>query len=44
MNRRGLIYRLILAAALVAAIGFVALHRGYFQAGALESELGRFGA
>jgi uncharacterized membrane protein YdjX (TVP38/TMEM64 family)/rhodanese-related sulfurtransferase len=43
MNRRGLMYRLILAAALFGAIAFVALHRDFFQAGKLEHELERFG-
>lgn len=43
MSRRGLIYRLALAAAVLGAIGFLALHRNFFQAGALERELQRFG-
>jgi uncharacterized membrane protein YdjX (TVP38/TMEM64 family) len=43
MNRRALIYRLILVAALFGAIVFVALHRDFFQAGTLERELERFG-
>jgi uncharacterized membrane protein YdjX (TVP38/TMEM64 family)/rhodanese-related sulfurtransferase len=43
MNRRGLIYRLILTAALLVAIVFVAFHRDLFQAARLESGLQRFG-
>lgn len=43
MNRRGLIYRLILTAALIGAIVLVALHRDLFQAARLEHELQRFG-
>jgi uncharacterized membrane protein YdjX (TVP38/TMEM64 family)/rhodanese-related sulfurtransferase len=43
MNRRGLVYRLILAAAVFGAIIFLVLHRDFFQAGTLESELERFG-
>ncbi len=43
MNWRGLVYRLILAAAILGAIVFIALHRDFFQAGTLERELQRFG-
>lgn len=43
MNRRGLIYRLVLIAAPVAAIAFVAFHRDSLQAAALEREPRRFG-
>jgi uncharacterized membrane protein YdjX (TVP38/TMEM64 family)/rhodanese-related sulfurtransferase len=43
MNRRGLIYRLILVAALIGAIVLVALHRELFQAARLQQELQRFG-
>ncbi|MGH7838273.1 MAG: VTT domain-containing protein, partial [Candidatus Binataceae bacterium] len=43
MKRRGLIYRLIVAAALVAAIAWIALHRELLEAAALQRELSRFG-
>jgi uncharacterized membrane protein YdjX (TVP38/TMEM64 family) len=44
MKRRGLVLRLVLVAALVAAIGWLALHRQYVQAAQLEQHLRRFGA
>src|SRR5262249_57807960 len=44
MNRCGLIFRLVLMiAALVVAISWVALHREFLEAARLESELQRFG-
>jgi uncharacterized membrane protein YdjX (TVP38/TMEM64 family) len=44
MKRRGLVLRLVLVVALVAAIGWLALHRQYVQAAQLEQHLRRFGA
>ena len=43
MNRRDLIFRLIVVAALLGAIVWLALHREFLQAAALERELARFG-
>ena len=43
MNKRRLIYRLTLVVALVAAISWLAFHREFFAASALEQELQRFG-
>jgi uncharacterized membrane protein YdjX (TVP38/TMEM64 family)/rhodanese-related sulfurtransferase len=43
MSRRGLVYRLMLAAALVGAIVFLVLHREYFETHVLQRELSRFG-
>ena len=43
MNKRSLIYRLTLVAALLAAIAWLAFHRELFTAGALEQKLQRFG-
>ena len=43
MNRRGLIYRLIVVAGLVAAIAWLAFHRGVLEPSGLERELRRFG-
>jgi uncharacterized membrane protein YdjX (TVP38/TMEM64 family) len=43
MNRRDLIFRLIVVAALLGAIVWLALHREFLQAAALEQELARFG-
>ena len=43
MNKRSLIYRLILIMALIAAIAWLAFHREFFTAGALGHELQRFG-
>jgi uncharacterized membrane protein YdjX (TVP38/TMEM64 family) len=43
MKRRGLIYRLLLAAMLLGAIAFLALHRDLFQTARLQHELQRFG-
>jgi uncharacterized membrane protein YdjX (TVP38/TMEM64 family) len=43
MKRRGAVYRLMLVAALVAAIGYVVLHRDLIDASSLERELGHFG-
>jgi hypothetical protein len=39
MNRRGVVYRLPLAAALLAAIGYVLLHRDLIDPSLLEREL-----
>jgi uncharacterized membrane protein YdjX (TVP38/TMEM64 family)/rhodanese-related sulfurtransferase len=44
VKRGGLILRLVLVAALVAAITCLALHRQYVQAAGLEQNLRRFGA
>lgn len=44
MNKRGLIFRLILIAMLAAAIGWLALHREYLDSAALELKLRQFGA
>lgn len=47
MKRRGAIYRVLLAAGLVAAIGYVLLHRSILGASLLQRELeakGIFGA
>jgi uncharacterized membrane protein YdjX (TVP38/TMEM64 family) len=43
MNWRNLIFRLIVVAALLGAIVWLALHREFLQAAALERELARFG-
>jgi len=43
MNRRGLIYRLVLVAALLGAIVFVTLHRDLFQPARLQHELRQVG-
>ena len=43
MNRRGLIFRLILVAALVFAISWLAFHREFLETARLEGELQRFG-
>jgi uncharacterized membrane protein YdjX (TVP38/TMEM64 family) len=43
MNKRNLVFRLIVVAALLGAIVWLALHRESLQAAALERELGRFG-
>jgi uncharacterized membrane protein YdjX (TVP38/TMEM64 family) len=43
MNRCGLIFRLILVAALVVAISSLAFHREFLEAAPLEQELQRFG-
>jgi len=43
MNKRGASYRLMLVAALLAAIGYAVLHRNLIDASLLERELGRFG-
>jgi uncharacterized membrane protein YdjX (TVP38/TMEM64 family) len=43
MKTGGAIYRVLLAAGLVAAIGYVSLHRGVVDASFLQRELGRFG-
>jgi len=43
MNKRSLIYRLTLIVALIAAIAWLAFHREFFVASALEHELQRFG-
>ena len=43
MNRRGLIFRLILVAALAAAILWLGFHREFLQPATLERELQRFG-
>jgi len=43
MNRRSLIFRLILIVALVGAIAWLAVHREFLQAATLERELQRFG-
>jgi uncharacterized membrane protein YdjX (TVP38/TMEM64 family) len=44
MKRRGLILRLVLVVALVAAIAWLALHHQYVQAAQLEQHPRRFGA
>jgi len=44
MKRRGLILRLVLVVALVAAIAWLALHHQYVQAAQLDQHLRRFGA
>jgi len=43
MNKRSVIYRLTLVAALLAAIAWLAFHRELFAPGTLEHELQRFG-
>jgi uncharacterized membrane protein YdjX (TVP38/TMEM64 family) len=43
MNKRGLIFRLIVVAALMGAIVWLGLHREFLRAAMLERELGRFG-
>jgi uncharacterized membrane protein YdjX (TVP38/TMEM64 family) len=43
MKGRGAIYRVLLAAALAAAVGIVLLHRSIIDASLLQRELGRFG-
>ena len=43
MNRRGLIFRLIVTAALAAAIIWLAFHREFLNTAALESNLRQFG-
>jgi uncharacterized membrane protein YdjX (TVP38/TMEM64 family) len=43
VNTRSVIYRLTLAVALVAAVSWLAFHREYLTAAALEHELQRFG-
>jgi uncharacterized membrane protein YdjX (TVP38/TMEM64 family) len=43
MNKRGAIYRLMLVAALVAAIGYFVFHRDIIDASSLEHGLRRFG-
>jgi uncharacterized membrane protein YdjX (TVP38/TMEM64 family)/rhodanese-related sulfurtransferase len=43
MNRRSLIYRLILVVTLMAAISWLAFHREFFSAGVLENQFQRFG-
>jgi hypothetical protein len=43
MNKRGLIFRLIVIAALVGAIVWFGLHLEFLHAAMLERELGRFG-
>jgi uncharacterized membrane protein YdjX (TVP38/TMEM64 family) len=43
MNRRGVVYRVIITGGLIGAIVLVALHRDYFQVSALQRELARFG-
>jgi uncharacterized membrane protein YdjX (TVP38/TMEM64 family) len=43
MKLRGLIFRLLLAAALVGAVVWLVLHREFLEAAALERTLGRFG-
>ena len=44
MNWRNLVFRSVLVAALLGAIVWLALHREFLQAAALERELARFGA
>src|SRR5216684_6531672 len=44
MNRRSLIYRLTLVGVLLVAIAWLAFHREFFAANALEQELQRFGS
>ncbi len=43
MNKRGLILRMTMVAALAVAIVWLGIHRELFQAAVLERELGRFG-
>jgi uncharacterized membrane protein YdjX (TVP38/TMEM64 family) len=43
MNKRGLIFRLIVVTALVGAVVWLGLHREFLQAAVLERQLGRFG-
>jgi uncharacterized membrane protein YdjX (TVP38/TMEM64 family) len=43
MKLRGLVFRLVLLAALAGAIVWLVLHREILQSAALERELGRFG-
>jgi uncharacterized membrane protein YdjX (TVP38/TMEM64 family) len=43
MKKRGTIYRVLLAAGLAAAIGYVLLHRSVLGASLLQRELGSFG-
>ncbi len=43
MTRGGAIYHLVVVTALIVAIGFVALHRGFVDPSSLERMLGRFG-
>jgi len=43
MKKRSLIYRLILVAALLVAIAWLAFHREFFAATVLEESLQRFG-
>ena len=44
MNKRGLVFRLIVVAALLGAVVWLGFHREFFQTAILERELGRFGA
>ena len=44
MNRKRVIFRVALAAALLGAIVFFALHRDFVQVARLEGELQRFGS
>ena len=43
MNKRGLIFRLIVVTTLVGAVVWLGLHREFLRAAMLERQLGRFG-